>query len=268
VAQDPYQLPLATNARYTENGQELKLGDGMWGPTVKIGAYKLYFADPQAGQVGFFGTIEEHGHPVILGLRLKVDSNKKISEMEVIALRKTTGVFSHPENLVDKPIFHQALAPSERRPRAELIRVANSYFEGMEAGTDKNTPFDKDCQRIENGQITANDPDSKSPITRMSCGAQFATGFTKVITRVEERRFPVVDEERGLVLSVIRFDHSGKNATITWADGTSHPVNPPFDQPYSFFIAELFKIVDGKINRIEALVTPVPYGMWTGWPKK
>jgi hypothetical protein len=152
VAQDPSKLPLAKNARYTENGQELKLGDGMWGPTVTLGTYKLYFADPQAGQVGFFGTIEEHGHPVIRGLRLKIE-NRKISEMEVIALRKTAGVFSEPQRLVDKPIFHQALAPSERRPRAELIRVANSYFEGMEAGTDKNTPFDKDCQRIENGQI-------------------------------------------------------------------------------------------------------------------
>jgi hypothetical protein len=118
------------------------------GPTVTLGSYKLYFADPQAGQMGFFGTIEEHGHPVILGLRLKIDNNPKlhinvISEMEVVALRNTSGVFSHPEDLVDSPIFHQALAPSERRPRAELIRVADSYFEGMEAGTDKNTPFDK-----------------------------------------------------------------------------------------------------------------------------
>ncbi len=66
--------------------------------------------------MGFFGTIEEHGHPVILGLRLKVD-NKKISEMEVVALRKTSGVFSDPEDLMDKPIFHQALTPSQRRPR-------------------------------------------------------------------------------------------------------------------------------------------------------
>lgn len=161
AAHDPSKLPLTKNARYTENGQELKLGDGMWGPTVTLGNYKLYFADPQAGQVGFFGTIEEHGHPVILGLLLKIDGNKKISDMEVIALRKTAGVFSEPQNLVDKPIFHQALAPSERRPRAELIRVANSYFEGMEQGTNKDTPFDKDCQRIENGVITSNDPASK-----------------------------------------------------------------------------------------------------------
>jgi hypothetical protein len=133
----PSRLPLAKNARYTENGQELRLGDGMWGPTVTLGNYKLYSADPQAGQVGFFGTIEEHGHPVILGLRLKIDSNNKIGEMEAIALRKTAGVFSEPQNVVDKPIFHQALTPSERRPRAELIRVTNTYFEGMEAGTDK-----------------------------------------------------------------------------------------------------------------------------------
>ncbi len=104
AAGDPGKLPLAKNARYTENGQELKLGDGMWGPTVTLGNYKLYFADPQSGQVGFFGTIEEHGHPVILGLRLKIDG-KKISEMEVVALRKTSGVFSEPQNLVDNRSF-------------------------------------------------------------------------------------------------------------------------------------------------------------------
>ena len=143
VASDPAKLPLAKNARYTENGQELKLGDGMWGPTITLGNYKLYFADPQARQVGFFGTIEEHGHPVILGLRLKIDGNKKISEMEVLALRKTTGVFSHPEDLMDKPIFHQGLAASERRPRAELIRVANSYFEAWKRAPTKTHPSTK-----------------------------------------------------------------------------------------------------------------------------
>jgi hypothetical protein len=32
AAHDPSKLPLAKSARYTENGRELKLGDGMWGP--------------------------------------------------------------------------------------------------------------------------------------------------------------------------------------------------------------------------------------------
>jgi hypothetical protein len=52
VAQDPSKLPLAKNAGYTENGQELKLGDGMWGPSVTLGNYKLYFADPRDQQDG------------------------------------------------------------------------------------------------------------------------------------------------------------------------------------------------------------------------
>ncbi len=45
-----------------------------------------------------------------------------------------------------------------------------------------------------------------------------------------------------MVLAIVRFEPSGKNKTITWNDGTEHKVNPHFDQPYSFFIAELFKI--------------------------
>jgi hypothetical protein len=66
VARDPTRLPLARNTKYTENAVELKLGDGMWGPKVVMGSHKLYFADPKSSQVGFYGSIEEHGHPAIL----------------------------------------------------------------------------------------------------------------------------------------------------------------------------------------------------------
>ena len=268
VARDPARLPLTRTAKYTENGVELKLGDGMWGPKVVMGSYKLYFADPKSGQVGFYGSLEEHGHPAILGLRLKIE-DRKISEMEALVLRSTArGTFSAVGDLKLAPIMTQALAPSEKRSRDELITVANSYFEGMEQGTDKNTPFDKDCKRIENGVVTANDPGNTKQISRLSCGAQFATGFTKVITKVQERRFPVVDEERGLVWAFVRFDHAGKDKTITYNDGSVHPVNTPFDEPFSFQICELFKIRDGKILQIEALVAPVPYGMLTGWGGK
>jgi hypothetical protein len=145
--------------------------------------------------------------------------------------------------------------------------IANSYFEGLEKATDKHTPFDKDCQRIENGVITANNPKGTTDIQRMSCGAQFATGFSKIITHVQDRRFPVVDEERGLVYGIVRFDHAGTSKTTVWNDGKEHPVNTPFDEPFSFLIGELFKIKDGKIAQIEALVLNVPYGMPAGWSK-
>ncbi len=85
VARDPARLPLTREAKYTENGVQLNLGDGMWGPKVVMGSYKLYFADPKSGQVGFYGSVQEHGHPAILGLRLKIE-DRKISEIEAIAL--------------------------------------------------------------------------------------------------------------------------------------------------------------------------------------
>lgn len=77
-----------------------------------------------------------------------------------------------------------------------------------------------------------------------------------------------MDEERGSVFTVIRFDHSGRNKTTVWNDGSTHPVNTPFDEPFAFEIGELFKIKNGKIQQIEALVPNVPYGMPTGWGKK
>jgi hypothetical protein len=102
VARDPWRLPLTKTARYTENGQTLKLGDGMWGPLITMGTYKLYFADPKAGQAGFFGTLEEHGHPVIPGLHLKIE-NRKIAEMETIIIRSTArGSLSSPQDLKDQ----------------------------------------------------------------------------------------------------------------------------------------------------------------------
>ena len=265
VARDPGRLPLTPAARYTENGIELKPGDGMWGPIIELGVYKFYFADPAAGQVGFFGSLQEHGHPAMLGLRLKVES-RRISEMEAFIIRSTArGTFSAIENLKVPPVFLQALTPSQKRSRAELIRVANSYFEGLVNGTDAATPFADDCTRIENGMVTANNPATDNAMWKMTCGKQFATGLTKVITGIKERRFPIVDEERGLVYGMVRFDHHGRNKSIVWNDGTVHPVNTPFDEPFSFQIGELFKIQDGRIQHIEALVFPVPYKMPTGW---
>jgi hypothetical protein len=187
--------------------------------------------------------------------------------MEAIVGRNSgaTGPNARPKNgLFDKPIFRESLKPGEGRPRDEMIRIANSYFEGLEQATDAVTPFDPNCQRVENGTITANDPNATG-IGKMSCGAQFATGFSPFITHVRERRFPIVDEERGLVYAILFFDHAGKITSVKWTDGVTHKVGFPFDTPYCFMIGELFKIQNGKIRRVEAVLLPVPYGMKSGW---
>ena len=63
IAHDPKRLPLAPNAKFTENGQRLNPGDGFWRSTISKGKYKLFVTDVEAGQVAFIGTITEGATP-------------------------------------------------------------------------------------------------------------------------------------------------------------------------------------------------------------
>jgi len=263
----PDRLPLTLDARYTENGVTLQLGDGMWAPpSHKMGDYKLYFADPKAGQVGFMGTLFEAGHQRIVFLRLRIE-DRLISEIETLIVRSSgMGGGQMPDPvLVDKPAFHETVPPKERASRWEMANIANLYFEAMEKGTDQLTPFDPKCQRVENGMIAAGNPDAPGEMQRMSCAEQFATGFSYLITKVRERRYPIIDEERGLVLAFVFLDHSGAFPEFKMTDGTPMKLTPPFDAPYSFIMAEVFRIKDRKILQVEAVLLEVPYGMPSGW---
>ncbi|HUK01937.1 MAG TPA: hypothetical protein VLW26_06625 [Steroidobacteraceae bacterium] len=264
VAHDAARLPLRKDARFTENGQTLRMNDGLWGTAEGLGDYKLYFADPLAGQVGFFGTVRESGRLALLALRLKVEG-RKITEIESVVARTAGTGPSRFADLKDQPLFHEKLAPADRRSRQELAAVANSYFEGLEQATGKVTPFFPDCTRIENGSVTANNPAAPNAMGKLSCGAQFDTGFSPFITEVRGRRYPVIDEDYGLVLALVAFDHSGRIKTVKETDGTILHVPAPFDAPYSFMIAELFKVKGGRIARVEAVLLTTPYAMPSGW---
>ncbi len=268
LAHSPSKLPLARNVRYTENGQDLKMNDGMWQVATALGQKRLYFADAQSGQVGFRTVVEENGRKQIVMTRLKVQ-NRKISEIEALVLRG--GSFNNPDGLVDHPLFLEPLPPGDRPSPKELVSIANSYFEGLEKHLSDITPFDPGCTRIENGTVTANNPNPTAPFTfhKQTCGEQFKIpGFSAIITRVRERRFPIVDEERGLVYATVFFDHAGI-PEVKLPDGSIRKIEgPPFNAPFCFMIGELFKIKNRQITRIEAIVIEVPYGMPSGWVKK
>jgi hypothetical protein len=91
VAHDPQRLPLGTSIRYTENGQELPLGDGFWGTASAVGRYKHYFLDPRTQQAGLYAVLKENGNPVILALRLKLQG-RRINEIETVIARSGSGV--------------------------------------------------------------------------------------------------------------------------------------------------------------------------------
>jgi hypothetical protein len=268
AAHDPSKLPHAANVRYTENNVEMKLGEGLWQTSDGWGTYKVYVDDPQTGQVGFLGVSNEDTHLSVFAARLKVVEHK-VTEIEVIVARQDRPgpqgagpLAGGPENLKDKPLFSEDEPASERVSR-------DGYFSTIQQNTGKLfTTFDPDCQRMENGSITANNPDPKAgAVQRMGCQAQLETGMLKMVTRCRDRRY-LVDEQRQMVFAATFFDHNGTVRKNTLVDGTVRTVGAPFDRPYTFLIFELFKIKDGKIRQIEAVLDTVPYYMPSPWVKQ
>ncbi len=265
VARNPYSLPLAPKVKFTENEQVIPLGEGIWGTASGLGTYKLYVADPQAGQVGFLGTLRENDTPVAIAIRLKID-HRLIREVETIVIRdpdaaKAIEAIGQPDPLMLSP-----LAASERRSRDEMIAIANKYSEGIEHNNGDLVPFDSDCNRIQNGTQTTNNPslklDPNAAWTPMSLGCkdQINTKFFSFVRRIYPRRFAVIDEERGVVFGLFLFHIPG---TVTSVDIPGHgsvAIPLPYQAPTTLDIAELYKIKNGKILKVEALQTNVPYG--------
>lgn len=265
VAHDPSKLPHSANVKYSENNVMLKLGDGLWATADGTGAYKIYIDDPERGEVGYYGVIDEDHTPDILGARLKV-VNHEVTEIEVLVARSQSANGPFPANaLKEKPVFYEDVPPGERLPRAKMIALANGYFDTIQKNTGKiYTSFSPDCQRIENGMITANNPSGKG-VAKVGCEAQLKTGLLRFVTRCRDRRFVVVDRQKGLVLMNGFFDHAGTDDTFKLADGTTYHVKPPFDRPFSFVMFELFKIDHAQLRQIEAVIVTVPYHMPTPW---
>jgi hypothetical protein len=264
VAHDPSQAPLASGARITENGQKLGTAHGLWKTAAANSKFRLYFADPQHGAVGFMGLLLENDSPVPVALRLKV-VNRQITEAETIVARNTA--FAKADGFVTpQPVLLAAVKAADRVSRAELIRIADSYFTGLDTDhSGKNVAFDPQCQRREDGNVTANSSDPKaSAMQKLSCKAQFDTGFSVIVSKVRDRRYPIVDVERGLVYAQVFFDHTGTVASFRM-DGKEVAVPADFRRPKSFQIGELFKIEKGQIRQIEAVLLDVPYGMKSGW---
>ena len=73
----------------SENNVMLEVGDGLWGTIEAVGTYRLRFADPATGHVGYFGTVHEHFEESAFTVRLKVNDAGRIQEAETIVVRQS-----------------------------------------------------------------------------------------------------------------------------------------------------------------------------------
>ena len=259
--------------RYSENGQILPVGEGMWATADRVGPYCHTFIDPDSGEAACFATLTEGGTRSMLALRVSD------GEIEALVARPALfgggGAFGDGAAALDAsdldPRWLEPIHASERETRKELVRVADAYFTGLENNDGLGDyPFADDCIRIENGFRTTGVPAAsdagKTPYLEafrsLSARQQFETGYFRFVDRIRDRRYPVVDRERGLVFAFAFFDHSGTVREYQLADGTPRR---GVDRPFSWMIAEGFRIEQGLLTRIEALMTEVPYGMKAGW---
>lgn len=260
VKNDPAGLAVAKDIKITENGYPIQLGNGLFQTAEEI-TYKQYMADPSVGQVMVFGVVKESVLLANFMVRLKVEKDK-ITEIETIVARKDESSFASPEDLKEpRPIYAKVLSESERSPRDVLIKIANSYFEGIEKNTGEIVPFHKDCNRYENGTQTTNNPSTIAT----GCKEQFDKKVYSYITKVRNRRFLMADEEKGLVFGIVTFDMPGKKENFKYFPTPFDQLPTRFYKPRSLLLAEMFKIVNGQILSIEAVMVNAPFGAISGW---
>jgi hypothetical protein len=295
VAHDPSKAPMAPEAKFTEQTQVLRVGEGLWksavaGPTT----FKIPVADPVSGQIGEIlmmkasaaafpaptsgrGALPPGADPnapadIQLALRLKV-VNKQITEAEHIIARI---IAPSQLNALKTPrdAFFEAVPKVKREPRNILLLIGNSYYDALTQNNGELAPFAEDCGRRENGMHTAGVGrpfDAPPPLAGFGdlpndCAGQLTSRAMSYINSIDLRRVWIADEEHGLVFGLTMFRHpmEQKSITVLKKDGTTaeRPMN---FAPFDLEAAHIFKIWGGKIHEIEAMGFTLPLYSKNGW---
>jgi hypothetical protein len=245
VAHKPDGLPIASNARFTEDCKEMKLGEGLWKGITRLRDYRRDILDVRQGVAVSFLVAEESGSPTLFVLRLKIVDNR-IAEIETTAVRnEKEGMLFNPQNLqmVSKTMTDmpdKALLNS----RADMIKMAETYPAGLKIGSfaKVDSPMAPNAYRFENGQLMAGP------------GCTFFKGCenmkTQMIPTLSKITYRViaVDEELGVVAMRLNFGPG----SVFRGDG-------------ELDVWHSFKIYGGQIHAAEAYCEIVPAGTKYGW---
>jgi hypothetical protein len=281
AARDPSKTPLSEDVVFVENIKRLRPGEGIWAAAAgRATAFRIDVPDPVAGTIGLMTVIDRRtGNGVVpaqLAVRLKIDGG------EIVEAEHLVADVASPEAVArlaaPRPDLRATVPERERAPRAELASIAGAYYDALDESDGTLAPFADDCEREENGVITAGpglapapfesvDVQGRSPppVARDCVGQMSSRRFAYVDT-IDNRRVFAVDPVQGLAMGLSHFRQSmsrGPQLMIA-ADG-SRVMWQEKRESYDLPAAHIFKITGGEIHEVEAIGIFVPYASATGW---
>lgn len=252
LAHDPARGPLSKEFRATENTVPVPLGAGLW-RSAEAFLGKHYFVDEQAGQAIIMGAVQVAGDLRPLMLRLRACEGQ-ITEAEAIVSRDARGHFADVDRLLNADILYDAPVPPERACNRERLQAAaDRYWIALGESDGSLARFNYRCDRFGNGKkITNNLSTLLSPDGAVHTVASCITATRPARPSVAERRFPVLDVERGVAASIVVVEFA------------PNPTNPRPDTG-AFYMLGVFKIVDEEIRIIDEIHEIMPRGSRSGW---
>jgi hypothetical protein len=257
AAQSLFEHPeRGQGARLTENGRQITLRDSWLSSAPKVQFHNAY-ADEAHGQVMVIGSAsaQDADKPAVFGLRAKLKDGKP-EELELMLTRDGEASLFPPKMPLETDARYDEVVPEASRASADtMIGLANRYFDGIQAAGDKGLPVADDCNRVENGVQTTRNPQ----FGNLLCNSLEVFVYIPV---VEQRRFPIVDEEHGVAVAIVVFQIPGGDYEY---ELNGQKVMRSYT-PRSLYLFEGFKVSDGKIQHIEATMRNLDYGVKIDWP--
>ena len=205
LANDPSRLPLAPGARLTLNDDVVSAGGLFWDQAASVQA-RIDIANPRLGDTGTQTVITNaDGSQFIYAFRLKV-KDSRITEVEAMLIRNVAegGLFDLKTLQRPNPNFTTPIRAAEQDSYYDLIAAAKGCWRAFNTNGRRmpaRCVLAADA-RLENGFKTTDVAMQGNPPT--SAAEQFDAGF-HAGRNIWDLRYPVVDEEYGVVMSVARF---------------------------------------------------------------
>lgn len=255
IANDPRSVPVTPDVRITANGRSTGVAGTFW-PEAASTPYRWDIVNQRRGDTGTEAIIlNEDGSKTMLMLRLKV-TNGAISEIETIkANQGDANALWGPDTLLQRGVSRSlqlSIREAEQDSYYRLVAAAEGYWRAFQTnGTADYHPAElqPDSERFENGLQTTG-------LMRNGEYNSTALGFDmgRFIGRnLWDRRYPVVDEERGIVLSIVRFGLKDGMESQSAATANSR------------LVGEFFAVKNGIIHEIHAVLFNVPESDTSVW---